>query len=140
MSKLIKQISIKEVYPFLILIFFFIISRIMFYTFLGLNFITKPLFHRQAIDVPLLQNKLLESIFYLHSQPPLYNLFLGVVLKIFPENYGITFRIIYFILGLILTISLYALLKRFKVNQKLSVVLVIFFIVSPSIILFEILT
>ena len=36
----------------------------------------------QFIDPPLLESRLLESLFYSHGQPPLFNLFLGLVLKI----------------------------------------------------------
>src|SRR5580658_543113 len=35
----------------------------------------------QQLDTRLLKERLFESLFYLHAQPPLFNLFLGLVLK-----------------------------------------------------------
>ena len=36
----------------------------------------------QYLDPLLLKSDLLKSLFYLHSQPPIFNLFLGIVLKL----------------------------------------------------------
>ena len=33
------------------------------------------------IDIELLKNKLLESVYYFHYQPPIFNLFLGIIHK-----------------------------------------------------------
>ena len=62
----------------------FIASRSLYY-YLGVRFDATILFYaEQFLDVNLLQARLTESIFYLHCQPPLFNLFLGAVLKVFP--------------------------------------------------------
>ncbi len=56
---------------FLIILIFFL-SRIICYA-LGIK-LHAPLEGPQTIDLNLLKNRALESIFYLHSQPPLFNL------------------------------------------------------------------
>ncbi len=48
----------------------------------GGSYIASPLDSaKQFLDPALLQHDLLSSLWYLHSQPPLFNLFLGLVLK-----------------------------------------------------------
>ena len=42
----------------------------------------------QIIDPKLLSSRLLESLFYLHSQPPLFNLTVGIFLHLFPSRFG----------------------------------------------------
>jgi hypothetical protein len=47
----------------------------------GVRFDSSPLaFCWQLVDPDLLRTRLLESLFYLHGQPPLFNLYLGVLL------------------------------------------------------------
>src|ERR1700722_9783686 len=48
----------------------------------------------QLLDFPLLSSHLTQSIFYLHAQPPLLNLSLGIALKLFPHSYPIFFAVI----------------------------------------------
>ena len=54
----------------------------------------------EYVDAPLLTTRMLESLFYLHSQPPLFNLFLGVVLKLFPSASTPAFHAVYLLAGL----------------------------------------
>ena len=63
------------------------LSRVIFF-FCGVRYNANLLFQGwQFLDVELLKHRLLESLYYQHSQPPLFNLFLGLVLKAAPENY-----------------------------------------------------
>ena len=65
-----------------IIVLVFIVSRLIF-IFNGGDFVAKPLdFAMQYLDPLLLKSDLLKSLFYLHSQPPIFNLFLGIVLKL----------------------------------------------------------
>ena len=55
----------------IIILAVFIASRLIF-SFMGGAFIAKPLaFAMQYLDPVLLKDDLLQSLFYLHSQPPL---------------------------------------------------------------------
>lgn len=91
----------------------------------------------QNVDVWLLQHDLLRSIWYLHSQPPLFNLFIGIILNIFPENFPEVFEIIFHGLGLVLMLCLFSIIKNFTGNRLLSFIIALIFIISPSVLLFE---
>jgi len=115
----------------------FIISRVLYY-WLGVRFDIIPLYYAwQFLDVNLLQNRLIESVFYLHSQPPLFNLFLGVVLKIFPNHLDLAFHILYLAFGLIMAVSLVVIMNRLGLSRGLSTTLTIIFVASPTAILYE---
>ena len=68
-------------YAGLVIVAAFITTRVLFYG-LGGRFIAQPVgFAMQYLDPQLLQNDLQQSLLYLHIQPPLFNLFLGIVLN-----------------------------------------------------------
>ena len=115
----------------------FVLSRIVYYI-LGVRFDVGPLdYYWQFIDPELLRTNLLESLYYLHSQPPLFNLFLGIVPKLFGGQEALAFHIIFFVTGLMLCISLYLLMTSLGVSSRLSSILTIIFVVSPSCVLYE---
>jgi hypothetical protein len=116
----------------------FIVSRIIYYFCCGVRFDTGPLsFYWQYIDPYLLKTDLLRSVYYLHSQPPLFNLFLGMVLKFFPDGYGVVFLFCYLFLGFLLAVSLFKIMAECGISAKLSALLTSLFIISPSVILYE---
>jgi len=45
-------------------------------------------FTMHLLDPELLRTRLLESLWYMHMQPPLFNLFTGWGLKLFPQTYA----------------------------------------------------
>ncbi len=115
----------------------FIVSRVLYY-YLGVRFDIIPLYYAwQFLDVNLLQNRLIESVFYLHSQPPLFNLFLGSVLKIFPNHLDLAFHVLYLAFGLIMAVSLVVIMNRLGLSRGLSTTLAIIFVASPTTILYE---
>ncbi|UCG61786.1 MAG: hypothetical protein JSV52_00405 [Candidatus Zixiibacteriota bacterium] len=123
--------------PTIILAAIFILSRIIYYL-LGIRFDIEPLtYYWQYIDPELLRTDLLQSVFYLHSQPPLFNLFIGTVLKLFAGNEVMAFHLAYLLMGLILNLSLYILMIRLGLGNRLSLVLVGLFLISPACILYE---
>ncbi len=92
----------------------------------------------QFLDRDLLEHDLWRSLYYLHTQPPLFNLFLGVVLKLSPGAVlAQAFAVIYLALGLSLAISIFFTMVRLGVSEKLSSGLAIAFVVSPPCILYE---
>jgi hypothetical protein len=122
--------------PLLSVVIAFILSR-LFYSSKGVCFDAGPLtWYWQYIDPVLLKENLLQSLYYLHTQPPLFNLFLGLGLKLF-SDYTTFFGLSYISLGLILALSLYLLMNRLGVSDRLSAGLTILFITSPSCILYE---
>lgn len=91
----------------------------------------------QYIDPALLKTRLLESLFYLHSQPPLYNLWLGVLLKLFGGRFSDAAQGTYVLLGLVGTGGLALLLAKIGIPRLLAVVLALAFFLSPAAILYE---
>ncbi len=115
----------------------FALSRIIYFIS-GVRFDIEPLGdYWQFIDPALLRTNLFESLYYLHSQPPLFNLFLGVVLKLLPGYEAIAFHIIFLASGLTLSVSLYLLMTGLGSSGRLSSILTIVFIASPSCVLYE---
>lgn len=115
----------------------FTLSRIIFFL-LGVRFDIEPLTKGlQFIDPQLLKTRLLESVFYLHSQPPLFNLFVGLILKIFPQYYPAAFQVIYYLMGMALGMTLFMLMRRLNVHIHIATVLTILFIINPAVILYE---
>jgi hypothetical protein len=115
----------------------FLLSRLLYYA-AGVRFDASPLGAAyQFIDPVLLRKNLLESIFYLHSQPPLFNLFLGCVLKLFPGDETPVFLIVWMLLGYTLAMTMLFLMRRLGVGKRINLVLTLLFIIGPQCVLFE---
>ncbi len=115
----------------------FCISHAIFYM-LGVRFDDDPLGGAwQYLDPELLRHNLLESLLYLHVQPPLFNLFLGTVLKFSFGHPKLVFQGIYLVCGLILYCGLFSLQVRLGVGKRLAFALSTLFMISPSFILYE---
>jgi hypothetical protein len=116
---------------------FFVLSRVLYYL-IGIRFDISPLYwFFQYIDPQLLKTELLTSILYLHTQPPVFNLFLGIVLKIFSGHELTAFTLLFQIAGLLMAMTLYILMRKFKIPQIIALAVAMFFTVSPPVILLE---
>src|SRR5215831_7112559 len=116
----------------------FAVSRLFYVGLLRLPFDDTSLIDfLQYVDVPLLKNNLWESLYYLHSQPPGFNLFLGIVLKAFPENHALVFRMVFIGVGLLFALSLFTLMRQLGVSAGFSAALTILFSTSPIVELYE---
>ena len=85
----------------------------------------------------MLAHRLAESIFYLHSQPPLFNLYVGILLKAFPDHYASVAHATYVVIGIIGALALYGLLVRVGCGARLSAAIAALVTVAPATILFE---
>lgn len=120
----------------LILIFQVFVEAIYF--LLGVRMDIFPLLgYWQLIDPLLLKTDLLRSVFYLHIQPPGFNLLVGVIMKIFPASYPFAFQGLYFIIGILALWSLFTLEIRFGVSKPIALVTTLLFSASPGYVLFE---
>lgn len=123
--------------PYTLLITVYVMSRVIYFL-LGVRFDARGLpTYLQFIDTELLQHNLLQSLFYLHWQPPGYNLFLGIVLKLFPHTYVAAFHVIHIGFGAAITCCLFYLMRNFGVRTGVALAATAVFIVSPGIVLFE---
>lgn len=119
------------------IVFIFFISRLLFFL-AGVRFDISPMqWFWQFIDPQLLKTRFLESLFYLHGQPPGFNLLVGIGLKLFPHNYHLVFNALFILIGLTIAISFYYLLRQLNLSNRLSLALVILFTINPATILTE---
>jgi hypothetical protein len=125
--------------PYTLLLLIFTASRVVYYM-LGVRFDAFGLpVYIQFIDPELLRNHLLQSLFYLHWQPPGYNLFLGIILKMFPHPhaYTVAFHMIHLISGAVMMCFLFYMMRSIGVGLRLALVATALFIISPGVVLFE---
>ncbi len=91
----------------------------------------------QTLDPSLLQHHLLSSLWYLHSQPPLFNAFFGILLKLPTELRLPTAVLCYWTMGWILAVSCFLLLKELGISAGAALVVTTFVVVSPDVVLYE---
>jgi hypothetical protein len=134
-----KSISIerRSLFPLLGIMTAFIISRVV-YDRAGIRFQGDLyLGYWHFIDPRLLLTDLWRSIYYMHSQPPLMNLFTGIIFRAFPTDYQEVFHILYFIVGLFLACGIYLLGIHIRLEPWLSAIITGWFMVSPGTVLYE---
>jgi hypothetical protein len=92
----------------------------------------------QLLDVRLLRGQLIESVWHLNSQPPLFNLYCGLVLKL-PVGLQRPFEVTTSLaLGLVMVVCAYQLLVELTVPPSVALPVVLVCIVaSPAYLLFE---
>jgi len=126
----------KESGPALIILLIAIVFRLLF-VLKGGSFISTPLsFAYQYLDPLLLKNDLLRSLLYLHSQPPLFNLFLGTVLKVSPLP-ALSYDVLFKTVGVLIPLLFYGVLILLGIKPLLSLLITIVFMLNPTLILYE---
>lgn len=112
-------------------------SRIIFY-WAGIRFDSSPLYYfAQYIDIDLLRESLLRSLYYFHAQPPLFNLFLGIGLKIMSNNPGLFYSICFKILGFVFVQVFFQNLKLLGIKKKFAFSIALLLMVLPPMVLYE---
>ncbi len=91
----------------------------------------------QVIDPMLLKSRLLESLWYLHSQPPLFNLMLGIIEKGFPVHDTVVLSVLYLSLVVVTGISLLATARRLSVPVRIALPFVTLFFISPAFLMYS---
>jgi hypothetical protein len=123
-------------FPFLIALTF-LISRLLFHA-MGVRFDASGIdWYWQYLDVELLKTDLLRSVFYQHSQPPLFNLLLGLVLKCFPTAYAALFAMLFKALSLSLYYMLFRVLSLLRFKPWIAYLAATLFMLSPGTVLYE---
>lgn len=113
----------------------FVLSRIG-YWLAGVRFDTAPIdYLPQLLDRGLLRHDLFESVWYLHAQPPLFNLFVGSVLH-FPGISSGVFTIIYLAAGLLLVLGLYDLGRQLTLGRGVSIAVAVVVGCGPTVVLY----
>ncbi len=126
----------KQTAPALLVAVVYAVTRIVF-VLKGGAFLARPItFAMQYLDPVLLKEDLLHSLLYLHIQPPLFNCFLGVVLKVSPHP-EISFALLYKTAGLLMVLFLFGTLAGLGLNRWLAAGVAIVFLLNPTVFLYE---
>jgi len=124
--------------PLWLIFLAFLASRSFYLLSLHIQFNANPINNFwQFLDPVLLKTDLLRSIYYLHQQPPLFNLFLGVILKLFPEHWSVAFQLCYLLMGLVFALALFKLMVEMGVSPIIATSLTVIHAILPATLLYE---
>jgi Dolichyl-phosphate-mannose-protein mannosyltransferase len=107
------------------------------YALLGIRFDDSLLSSMQFIDKPLLVDRMLESIWYFHANPPLLNLFAGTGLKLFGRHAVWFYDVCFHILGFLVVLCVYALVRKLSASRIAAAITAGLLAFSPSFVLYE---
>lgn len=85
----------------------------------------------------LLRTRLFETVFYLHFQPPLYNLYLGATVKLFGTHATTAFAVASGAVGFACYVVLYGLMRTLGAARAVAFAFSSAYIVFPAALLFE---
>lgn len=115
----------------------FVVSRSI-YALLGVRFDIAGLdYASQLVDPDLLQEQFLESLWYLHAQPPGFNFLVGGVLKLSPFSDAASLQVVYLAFGVVLVYGLYDLARQLRLSPVVSFVVTIVVACGPVVVLYE---
>jgi hypothetical protein len=103
----------------------------------GGEFISSPIdFAKQYLDPLLLKHDLMRSLYYLHAQPPLFNAFLGLVLK-FSSQPALSFELVYKTAGICMPLLFYGILTSLAIRPAIAFIATVIFMCNPTLLLYE---
>jgi len=121
----------------------FVISRLAYAT-AGIRFDYSALTPRvpsqvqwQLLDLRLLRHDLISSIWYLHSQPPLYNVFCGILLHLPTGAQQPVAAAVFLALGMAMVGATFLLLLEFDVATWLATAISLAVVADPAMVLYE---
>lgn len=121
-----------------LMILIYLVSRSIVLIATDIQFDSSGLDHFwQLLDIELLKSDLIASLIHQHNQPPVFNLFVGIALKLFPENFTTVFNILFHLCSTVGYWFLYRTLNLKGLPTTSAFLLASLFIVLPSSILYE---
>jgi len=91
----------------------------------------------QYLDMESLRNNLLPAIWYDHAQPPCFNLFLGIVVKLSGSFAPIVFELLFKLITLVNSLLLLRIMERVTRNAYVPLLLSLLYLLSPATLIFE---
>lgn len=91
----------------------------------------------QIADLALLREHLWRTLWYLHSQPPLFNLMIGLALRAGPAGFPWVIGVIYAIVTLGGILAVQALVRDLTGRPRLAFIVAAWLCVSPAVLLFS---
>ena len=124
--------------PVVLLFIFYSITRLIFAGFLNVQFEYSWVFQMwHFIDIELLKNKLYESVLYFHYQPPLFNLFLGLIHKQDVINAKSILMLFYYLITFIMGVIIYKFSLEMIKSKLLAFIFAVIFYLMPETIIYE---
>lgn len=133
------NISFFLIYEIPIIFFIFLISRLFAFYYLQLG-ISSISFGYHLLDINLLKNDFLKSMLYLHSQPYMWNIFNGLLVKFFDGNitYISNFFLYYhFVLTIIAIYIIRKIILFFNLSFIKRIIIILFITINPALIFYE---
>jgi hypothetical protein len=104
----------------------------------GVRFDTSPFpGYIQFIDAQLLDERLLESVWYSHAHPPGLNLLVGLAYRVFGEQAPAFLSVTFHVLGLALAAGVFALTLRLARSRFAAFLCTALLVMSPGFVLYE---
>ena len=121
----------------LVIVCAFALSRWAYYQ-TGVRFNSDPVYYfAQLLDPHLLSHRLLESLFYLHAQPPLFNLLTGVGLKLGGDHVHWLLWALYLCVAFAVLVLFSQTLRRLAVPPWMAIAVSLAFCCAPPFVLYE---
>ncbi|PYQ50433.1 MAG: hypothetical protein DMF78_15740 [Acidobacteria bacterium] len=121
----------------LALVLGFVVSRLVLHG-LGIRFDGSQFAKLwQDNDPDLLRHDLARSLWYSHGQPPLFNLYLGLGLKLGGSEAGTVFQVVQLLVGAATTLSIFFAARALGVPALVSGLAAFVFALSPAAIAYE---
>jgi hypothetical protein len=95
------------------------------------------LYYSQFLDTPLLHQDLLKSLWFLHAQPPLFNLITGLALKVSVAHCQEVLQVFFVLMGYLSCLALAGSLRGFGLQRGLSMACALVFTSMPGFIAYE---
>jgi 4-amino-4-deoxy-L-arabinose transferase-like glycosyltransferase len=121
----------------MIIILAFVISRcIAFFSGVQLN-IRALYLYWQFLDLDTLKNHLLSGVWYDHAQPPLFNLFLGFILKTGGNYYFLLFCLVLKLVSLCNGLLLFKITRKLCNANYIPLITALIYLMSPATLVIE---
>ena len=129
-----KRLTRRDV---LLLLLCFIISRVIIKS-LNISFGYTALFeYWQYLDVETLRSQLLQGLWYQHSQPPVFNLLLGLILKLSEPHAPLIFEYLFLVNSFVNACLLLTIIKKVTGRARLAFAVSLWYLLSPATMLYE---
>jgi hypothetical protein len=123
--------------PWLLVLCAFVLSRWVYYR-AGVRFNSDPVYYfAQLLDPYLLTHRLLQSLLYLHAQPPLFNFLTGLALKLGGHDVHLVLWAFYLGVALAVLLLFFQTLARLAVPTWLAIAVSVAFCCAPPLVLYE---
>ena len=121
----------------LVLLVCFIVSRLMVMR-AGIDFQYEVLFtYWQYLDAQSLQHHLLRNVWYMHAQPPVFNLFVGSILQAGGQYAEQLFQVVWLLITCCNAFLLLRIVKSLSPFSFLPLIIALWYLLSPATILYE---